>query len=206
MIDNIDTVIYISNFLDILDHKHFILSNKEYLLLLFDLYRAKYNKKKTFILKYYIEIIITLMGGFKQMMKYPILPWQCHFLGSTDYIDKIKSSDVYEPIMLGVDVFDRPFITIRTRQIIRNKENIIVNTLFQRYIDDKSWTHGTCYSSLLFLSEAGYFYNSNNPYKFSHSLININIYQLLNNKKYIFGYSSINYKSQKLVTYDVCLS
>lgn len=205
MIDNIDTIIYISNFLDILDHKHFILSTKEYLLLLFDLYRDKYNKKKTFILKHYIEIIITLMGGLKKMMTYPILPWKSHFLGSTDYIDKIKASDVYEPVMLGIDVFDRPFVTLRTRQIIRKKEHIAVNTLFQRYTDDKSWTHGTCYGSLLFLSESGYFYNSNNQYKFSHNLVNINIYQLLNDKKYIFGYHSINYKNQELITYEVSL-
>ena len=205
MIDNIDTIIYISNFLDILDHKHFILSTKEYLLLLFDLYRDKYNKKKTFILKHYIEIIITLMGGLKKMMTYPILPWKSHFLGSTDYIDNIKVTDVWAPIMLGIDESGRPFITLRTSQMIRKKPNVIVNTLFQRYTDDKSWTHGTCYGSLLFLSESGYFYNSNNQYKFSHNLVNINIYQLLNDKKYIFGYHSINYKNQELITYEVSL-
>ena len=61
------------------------------------------------------------------------------------------------------------------------------------------------YGSLLFLSESGYFYNSNNQYKFSHNLVNINIYQLLNDKKYIFGYHSINYKNQELITYEVSL-
>ena len=82
MIDNIDTIIYISNYLDILDHKHFILSTKEYLLLLFDLYRDKYNKKKTFILKHYIEIIITLMGGLKKMMilKIDLYHKLCHLV------------------------------------------------------------------------------------------------------------------------------
>ena len=73
-------------------------------------------------------------------------------LGSTNYIDSIMTEEVYTPIMLG----------IRTKQTFRRK-------LY--YIDDNSWTQGTYYPmGKLFVDKSGYFYNSNNPYNFSHTL------------------------------------
>ena len=206
MINNSDMIINIANYLDIIDHKNLCFTNRDNLLLLFEHYIIKYNNKKQFILTHYVEIIIALMGGLKKMMTYPILHWKPRFLGSTNYIDSIMAEDVYAPIMLGIDIMDRAYITIRTKQTFRKKSYYIVNTLFKRYTDDNSWTQGTYYPmGKLFVDESGYFYNSNNPYKFSHTLVHINIYQLLNNKDYIFGYRSINFQTQELVTYDVSL-
>ena len=71
------------------------------------------------------------------------------------------TEEVYTPIMLG----------IRTKQTFRRKLYYIVNTLFKRYIDDNSLTQGTYYPmGKLFVDKSGYFYNSNNPYNFSHTL------------------------------------
>jgi hypothetical protein len=71
------------------------------------------------------------------------------------------TEEVYTPIMLG----------IRTKQTFRRKLYYIVNTLFKRYTDDNSWTQGTYYPmGKLFVDKSGYFYNSNNPYNFSHTL------------------------------------
>ena len=42
----------------------------------------------------------------------PILPFQRKFVGGTDYIDGIRSTDLTAPIMVGVDCYKRPFIVI----------------------------------------------------------------------------------------------
>ena len=42
----------------------------------------------------------------------PILPFQRKFVGGTDYIDGIRSTDLTAPIMVGVDCYRRPYIVI----------------------------------------------------------------------------------------------
>ena len=42
----------------------------------------------------------------------PILPFQRKFIGGTDYIDGIHSTDLTAPIMVGVDCYRRPYIVI----------------------------------------------------------------------------------------------
>ena len=42
----------------------------------------------------------------------PILPFQRKFIGGTDYIDGIRSTDLTAPIMVGVDCYRRPYIVI----------------------------------------------------------------------------------------------
>ena len=43
----------------------------------------------------------------------PVLPWKRNYVGCTDYIDGIRAKDLTYPIMIGVDHFRRPFITIK---------------------------------------------------------------------------------------------
>jgi len=58
-----------------------------------------------------------------------------------DYIDNIKKSDLDSPIMFGIDLWDRPFITFRFDDHRRQRNNAI--TVFQRYSNDKqNWTFG----------------------------------------------------------------
>lgn len=42
----------------------------------------------------------------------PILPFQRKFIGGTEYIDGIRSTDLTAPIMVGVDCYRRPYIVI----------------------------------------------------------------------------------------------
>lgn len=70
--------------------------------------------------------------------------------GSTEYIDFIRASDMSHPIMTGVDVFKRPFITIKFLVEFKDDEKPqeMVGTFFQRYTGETSnWAFGTCYES-----------------------------------------------------------
>lgn len=114
--------------------------------------------KEKFINENFPNEIIDLMGGNSKMMDYPILSFNENFLGWTDYLDRIKPSDVSYPIMIGVDCFRRAFVTIRTSDI--NGEQT-VDTLFQRYSDDKyTWTHGVLGTGVI--QTSGYFFSGGN--------------------------------------------
>lgn len=71
--------------------------------------------------------------------KLPILDLQGRN-GHTDYIDFIKPDDMEFSIMKGIDLFKRPFISLKVN--INNKET--VGTFFQRYSDcNKNWAFGS---------------------------------------------------------------
>jgi len=76
---------------------------------------------KTFLPKKVIEIL-------------PVLPWKRNYVGTSDYIDGIRAKDLTYPIMIGVDHFRRPFITIKYKF---NKNEYGHITVFQRYTDNK---------------------------------------------------------------------
>tara|TARA_Y100000816_G_scaffold292213_1_gene286423 strand:+ start:4417 stop:5004 length:588 start_codon:yes stop_codon:yes gene_type:complete len=90
--------------------------------------------KKYKILKYLQE------GPFKRFAnKYPILNWESNFLGYTGYIDNISLHNLSYPIMIGIDSYKRPFISIK---FIRNRKSGCV-TYFQRYENCKyNWVWG----------------------------------------------------------------
>ena len=71
----------------------------------------------------------------------PILPWKTYYVGGTDYIDRIRAKDLTHPIMIGVDHFRRPFITIKYKDFDKTKYSCNLNrgyiTVFQRYTDAK---------------------------------------------------------------------
>ena len=122
--------------------------------------------------------IIDLFGGFNKFYLFPILNWKKEFLGGTGYIDNIYPYDLSSSIMIGMDYYTRPFVTIRTKKKNNNTRSVVV--LFQRYSDDtKTWTHSNInYAN--WICEGGYFLSKN---KIQHKLLKININNLLNNKK-----------------------
>jgi hypothetical protein len=77
--------------------------------------------------KFPISIVIA-MGGFEKFLSFPILEWRNDFMGFTDYIDRILPSDVFYPIMIGTDCYQRSFITLKLK---KNLEQEFVITMFQ---------------------------------------------------------------------------
>lgn len=74
--------------------------------------------------------------------------------GSTDYIDFIKESDMSHTVMRGLDIFGRPFVSIKfnIRPDPNSSDNSVQNikpcqavgTFFQRYSDNTElWAYGT---------------------------------------------------------------
>ena len=68
----------------------------------------------------------------------PILKWKSYFEGSTGYIDQINPKNVSYPIMIGIDDYKRPYITIKTQSTFKKNIYSVVVTIFQRYSDSKS--------------------------------------------------------------------
>lgn len=58
--------------------------------------------------------------------------------GWTDYIDFIHEKELTSPIMRGVDVFRRKFITV----MVKIEGEIYSQTFFQRYTDGLGWMGG----------------------------------------------------------------
>ncbi|VVU95809.1 hypothetical protein CPAV1605_1571 [seawater metagenome] len=69
----------------------------------------------------------------------PYLEYKSSFsLG--DYIDNIKNKDLSHPIMIGLDYWNRPFITFK---VLNKYQKGSAITFFQRYSNDtKNWTTG----------------------------------------------------------------
>ena len=71
--------------------------------------------------------------------------------GFTGYIDYIETRDVVAPISIGIDTCERPYICLRYGDTVQ--------TLFQRYSDDKTiWSDGQC-GYMLPVRANGYFFN-----------------------------------------------
>ena len=65
-----------------------------------------------------------------------VLPFNDRYIGSTDYIDGIYPLDMKYRVMIGVDRYKRPFISLKI-----DEKN--VQTFFQRYSDNTNcWSHG----------------------------------------------------------------
>ena len=73
-------------------------------------------------------------------------------MGSTQYLDGIRDSDLSYPVMIGIDKFRRPFISIKYRCCqdsfsqnceevqIEPSDRVFTLTIFQRYTDNSnSW-------------------------------------------------------------------
>ena len=144
-----------------------------------ELFNSLIKNQIKFIKKYnFNKTIIDLFGGIEKFYLFPILKWKEEFLGGTGYIDNIYPSNLSSSIMIGIDCYNRPFITLRTK--IKNSNVKSVTVLFQRYSDNiMTWTHANInYSSLM--CSGGYFLSKN---KINDELLKDNINNLLNNRK-----------------------
>ena len=88
---------------------------------------------------------------------FPILSFRDHFLG-LDYIDNIQPKNLKHPIMIGVDCFKRPFISLRYKFNFLKEKNkpprVGKLTLFQRYSNNyECWVKCNDYG-LLMLQDA----------------------------------------------------
>ncbi len=57
-----------------------------------------------------------------------------------DYPDFIRYDDVTDPIMIGVDQYNRTFIVFKLQIILPNKSLNITEVLFQRHSNTTFWT------------------------------------------------------------------
>jgi hypothetical protein len=57
-------------------------------------------------------------------------------MGGTNYIDFLQPEDLTAPLMRGVDIFNRPFLSMRTSVDYSTGSRTAVHTIFQRYRDD----------------------------------------------------------------------
>ncbi len=200
---NNDVILQITTFCQ-LKEKHNILStNKQNYNTIKPHLEKNIKEKKQYILTYFPDIIIDIMNNISTLIFAPILKYQEKFEGSTGYIDQIKVTDTPYPIMVGVTVEQRPFITFK----LTNQKQKFVETLFQRFTNDKfAWTFGTYYHSAL-SNFNGYTTNMyNNKIQINDYLLKQNIKYLLENKGYIYkiifktrSYSGEKYKQPLLL-------
>ena len=77
-------------------------------------------------------------GGGNAMQAFPLLPWDDHFLGGTQYIDGVRFRDLEgHTARIGEDAYGRPFVVfaMHRRRRAENDDDPVVRThvLFQRY-------------------------------------------------------------------------
>ena len=173
-------ILDIAKYFELIDLYHFKNTCKMFNNLLIHKFNLIHSKKINFIKKNYISVIWSLFGGVKKMALLPILKWKSYFEGSTGYIDQINPKNVTYPIMVGVDDYKRPYITIKTQSTFKKNIYSVVVTIFQRYSDSKSsWTHGT--NGISFIKESGYIISG---LKIIHKDIKDSLKTLINGEEY----------------------
>ena len=195
---NNDVILQITTFCQLKEKHNFLSTNKQNYNTIKPHLQKNIKEKKQYILTYFPDIIIDIMNNISTLIFAPILKYQEKFEGSTGYIDQIKVTDTPYPIMVGVTIQKRPFITFK----LTNQKQKFVETLFQRFTNDKfAWTFGTYYYSVL-SNFNGYTTNMyNNKLQINDHLLKQNIKYLLENKGYIYkiifktrSYSGEKYK------------
>ena len=170
-----DIVEIIAEFLKI--KRTFTLLTVNQLLYNNDLIRKSITFKIRLIYKYFnlwkkARILKHFEGCFipKSLLKVlPVLNFKQHYIGCSGYIDMIYTTNMDSPIMIGVDCFKRPFLTMKYKYIpsvdkpsyrfrkgtmFHNekaiKNNICYITIFQRYSNNKNlWVKCNYYSLIL---------------------------------------------------------
>ena len=180
---NNDVILQITTFCQLKEKHNFLSTNKQNYNTIKPHLQKNIKEKKQYILTYFPDIIIDIMNNISTLIFAPILKYQEKFEGSTGYIDQIKVTDTPYPIMVGVTIQKRPFITFK----LTNQKQKFVETLFQRFTNDKfAWTFGTYYYSVL-SNFNGYTTNMyNNKLQINDHLLKQNIKYLLENKGYIY--------------------
>jgi len=126
----------------------------------------------------YTPLIRSLMGGTPTMTTFPVLQWKNRFHGSTNYIDGIRSNDMSDSVMRGIDPFGRSYVALRTTNVAGVERNLdTVTVLFQRYSYTlKSWAQSTNGYGAGFVYEACHFVSDG---RLQHRLLRSNLRALL---------------------------
>lgn len=86
--------------------------------------------------------------------KYPIIFTEKQ--GSTGYIDFIEYADVFNPVSIGYDIFNRPFIVIRV--LLTKNDGTTeqgMETFFKRFIDGTVWMGCGNYTKCFIYTDGG---------------------------------------------------
>lgn len=133
------------------------------------------NLNRYIILKHFEDTFFPM----KLVSKFPILDFEPKFMGPTNYIDRIRPQDMKHPIMIGVDIYRRPFICIKYFEDIDSDNEFGIGssliTVFQRYSDNnRGWIKAGNNTGPILM------YETSLLNKFCKKTLIKNIYQLLN--------------------------
>ena len=188
---NEDILCYICNFIEIKDIMYYVCTHTFALKCIKDTLNKKIQNKKIYVIERFPSFIIETMNGISTLIFSPILLFLNEFEGNTGYLDRIKANRIQYPIMIGVDCYNRSFITFKLKQKINNVETIHVEVLFQRYSPSPTmWTWGSDKDCILqnyngLFSTSKYIPRYSNTITIHDSLLKENIKLLLENKHYI---------------------
>lgn len=126
----------------ILSYFKWIHDKEKFLHFLFPDYKYLLREEKILIIqRFFNPKIIELLGGLENMLNYPFIEHEYHFIAIND-IDRIHLDDVYYPIMLGIDDLQRPYFTIRYKY----EDKYIIDSYFQKLIGNKYfWNYASRY-------------------------------------------------------------
>lgn len=155
------------------------------------------NKSKIF--NQFKRLLITryfISTQFSSLTQFPILPFETRFMGDTDYLDRIQSNDLSYPIMIGIDKYNRYFISVKYTCLetewsfdgqtysINNIDDVYCLTIFQRYTAGS----GICKAGRDSMnSSAPLLYNSSTLISKEDQLLFVkNIYRMLVNEPIVY--------------------
>ena len=183
----------LERYLNMTDLQNVKLVNKE---LINNIYLEKEMCKKQIINKYFREwkhnmVYVHFKDTFfpeKLIRLLPVLSCKAEYIGGTDYIDCIKPKNLTNSIMVGVDFFRRPFITIKYKYQTK-KERIGRITVFQRYSESKTQWVKCNHKGPLMLNDANSSFTNDSKILFVNNIarllsekpIIVNNYQLEGN-------------------------
>ena len=127
-----ELITLISTYGEISELYHLMVSNKYYYNILEDYFLKQIKPKIGFIKKYFHPFIIETMNGLFTMAMLPIIGFNksYHNHDSITKFQKIKTSSVKYPIMIGIDNDGLGYITFR----LKNPDGITyIETLYQMY-------------------------------------------------------------------------
>lgn len=111
-------------------------------------HKIRIQTRTQWIMDHIPPVLIRIFHGMEAILSLPVLPWDDQFLGSTGYIDHLKPHHMTYPIMIGEDLWNRPFLAFRTLDI---QNQPAVDVIFQRYQDSSTrWAcahHGLGFTS-----------------------------------------------------------
>lgn len=102
------------------------------------IYTKALTEKKEWVRQHFPPLIIGVVG-YDNLLDAPILTWKYDYIGESNSIECIPYYSMIDPIMVGVDAYQRAFVAVRTW----TSGHFQVNTFYQKYSGIKTeWGHG----------------------------------------------------------------